>query len=117
MGLAVTADGKRLVVANYENDPSVCWTSLGVKFWPNWTFVLATAWREGSTRCGWPVQGSSTAFVSSARDREILVVDISTKLAGDYEPHFVKGQPTRIALNPKQTRLYVAESSSDSVVS
>ena len=27
----------------------------------------------------------------------------------------VNGQPTRLALNPKQTRLYVAESSSDAV--
>src|SRR6266852_2712431 len=115
MGLAVTADGKRLVVANYEND-SISLVDIAGR-----TVLAELDLRHGNGVAGgeYPVwvaiQGSSTAFVSSARDREILVVDISTNLPAIADRISVKGQPTRIALNPKQTRLYVAESSSDSV--
>ena len=44
-----------------------------------------------------------------------MVVDISTNSPAIAERIRLKGQPTRIALNPKETRLYVTESSSDSV--
>ena len=115
LGLAVTADGKRLVVANYEND-SISLVDIAGRI------VLADLdLRPGNGVPGgeYPVwvaiQGSSTAFVSSARDREIVVVDISTNAPAITDRIAVKGQPTRIALNPKQSRLYVAESSSDAV--
>jgi YVTN family beta-propeller protein len=61
------------------------------------------------------IQGNSTAFVSSARDREIVVVDISTNVPVVTGRIPVNGSPTRITLNAPQTRLFVAESSSDSV--
>ncbi len=115
MGLAVTADGKRLVVANYEND-SISLVDIAGRM------VLAELdLRPGNGVPGgeYPVwvaiQGNSTAFVSSARDREIVVVDVSTNAPVVTGRIPVKGSPTRIALNAAQTRLFVAESSSDSV--
>src|SRR6267143_7189855 len=115
MGLAVTADGKRLIVANYEND-SISLVDIAGR-----TILAELDLRPGNGVPGgeYPVwvaiQGSSTAFVSSARDREIVVVDISTNTPAVTDRISVKGEPTRITLNPKQTRLYVAESSNDSV--
>jgi YVTN family beta-propeller protein len=115
MGLAVTVDGKRLVVANYEND-SISLVEIAGR-----TVLAELDLRPGNGVPGgeYPVwvaiQGNSTAFVSSARDREIVVVDISTNSPAIKDRIAVKGEPTRITLNPQQTRLYVAESSSDSV--
>src|SRR6266478_4526054 len=115
MGLAVTADGKRLVVANYENDYISLVDIAGRKVLAELDLRPGNGVAGGEYPVWVAIQGSSTAFVSSARDREILVVDISTNLPAIADRISVKGQPTRIALNPKQTRLYVAESSSDSV--
>src|SRR6267378_3936466 len=115
MGLAVTADGKRLVVANYENDSISLLDIAGCKVLAELDLRPGNGVAGGEYPVWVAVQGSSTAFVSSARDREILVVDISTNSPAITNRISVKGQPTRIALNPKQTRLYVAESSSDSV--
>lgn len=115
MGLAVTGDGKRLLVANYEND-SVSLIDIAGR-----TVLNELDLRPGNGIAGgeypeWiAIAGSSTAFVSSARDREIIVVDLSTNSLAVTDRINVKGQPSRLALNPKQTRLYVAESSSDAV--
>ena len=115
LGMAVTADGKRLVVANYEND------SISLVDVAGRAVLSELDLRPGNGTAGgeypeWvAIQGNSTAFVSSARDREIVVVDISTNQPVVTGRVALKGQPTRIALNPKQTRLYVAESSSDAV--
>jgi YVTN family beta-propeller protein len=115
MGLAVTADGKRLVVANYEND-SISLIDIGGR-----TVLSELDLRPGNGVAGgeYPVwvaiKGNSTAFVSSARDREIVVVDISTNAPAITDRIAVKGEPTRITLSPNQRWLYVAESSSDAV--
>ncbi|HXB57764.1 MAG TPA: beta-propeller fold lactonase family protein [Vicinamibacteria bacterium] len=115
MGLAVTADSKRLVVVNYEND------SLSLIDLTSRAKVAELDLRPGQGTPGgefpvWvAIQGNRTAFVSSARDREVVVVDISTNtpVVSDRIP--LKGQPTRLILNHDQTRLYVAESSRDAV--
>src|SRR6202008_4133804 len=115
LGVAVTADGKRLAVANYEND------SISLVDIPGKKVLSELDLRPGNGVPGgeYPVwvaiQGSETAFVSSARDREIVVVDISSNQPAVKDRIKLKGQPTRMALNPKQTRLYIAESSSDAV--
>ena len=116
-GVAVTADGKRLVVANYEND-SISLIDIAGR-----TVLSELDLRPGNGLPGgefpeWvAIQGNNTAFVSSARDREIVLVDISTNLPLPrvIDRIHLKGQPTRIALDAAQTRLYVAESSSDTV--
>jgi len=115
MGVAVTEDGKRLVVANYEND-SISLVDIGGR-----NVVSELDLRPGNGLPGgeypeWvAIQGSTTAFVSSARDREIVVVDISTNLPKVVDRIKVKGQPARIALNAAETKLYVAETSNDTV--
>ena len=115
MGIAATADGSRLVVANYENDSI---SLVGVK---SRTKLAELDLRPGGGRPGgeYPVwvaiQGNHKAFISSARDREIVVVDISANLPVVTDRISLRGQPTRMVLNNKQTLLYVAESSSDMV--
>ena len=115
MGLAVTGDGKRLLVANYEND-SVSLVDIAGRAVLGELDLRPGGGKAGGTYPEWvAIQGSNTAFVSSARDREIIVVDLTGNALAVTGRVKVKGQPTRLALNPKQTRLYVAESSSDAV--
>ena len=115
LGLAVTGHGKRLVVANYENDSISLVDIAGRKVLAELDLRPGNGVPGGEYPVWVAIMGNSTAFVSSARDREIVVVDISTNSPAITDRIHVKGEPTRLTLNPKQTRLYVAESSSDSV--
>ncbi|MBI3785968.1 MAG: beta-propeller fold lactonase family protein [Deltaproteobacteria bacterium] len=56
-----------------------------------------------------------TVYVSSIRDREIDVVDLSQTPLHVTDRIAVKGQPNKMTLNKAQTRLYVAEDQSDTV--
>jgi YVTN family beta-propeller protein len=56
-----------------------------------------------------------TVYVSSIRDREIDVVDLSQTPLQVTDRIPVKGQPNKMTLNKAQTRLYVAEDQSDTV--
>ena len=119
-GLAVNADGSRVVAANYESDSiSIIDTKARAVLS---TFDLRPG-KENLSQSGVPggefpfwvaVKGLSTAYVSSLRDREIVVVDFSgaprviTRVA-------VKGSPNRVLLNRAQTMLFVASDNSDSV--
>ena len=122
-GLAVTADGQKLVVANYENDS----ISVLIKGQTGgWSLSSELDLRPGvinPAQTGIPggefpfwvsIKGSGTAYVSSIRDREIDVVDIAgtptvtSRIA-------VPGQPNKMVLNASQTRLFVAQDNSDSV--
>src|SRR6266478_128317 len=115
MGLAVTADGKRLVVANYEND-SISLVDIAGRAVLGELDLRPGGGKAGGTYPEWvAIQGNNTAFVCSARDREIIVVDLTGNALAVTDRIALNGQPTRLALNPKQTRLYVAESSSDAV--
>ena len=64
---------------------------------------------------------SATAYVSSIRDREIDVVnlsgtpELSVRWTPAVRPHPVKGQPNKMTLNAAQSLLYVAEDQSDTV--
>lgn len=115
MGLAVTADGKRLVVANYENDSASLIDIAGRKVLGELDLRPGNGQAGGEYPVWVAIQGSQTAFISSARDREVVAVDLSADVLTVTDRIKVKGQPTRLTLNPKQTRLYVAESSSDAV--
>jgi DNA-binding beta-propeller fold protein YncE len=128
-GLAISKDGKTLVVANYYNDSiSIFKGGLG-----NWTRVQPISTPDYDLRPGksggvsgtpggeypfWvAVKGngsSATAYVSSIRDREIVVVNV-----GDSPSVMtrikVKGQPNKMTLNAAQSLLYVAEDQTDTV--
>ena len=131
-GVAISKDGQTLVVANYYNDSITVLTG-GLGNWaistPNLDLRPGKIAPNDPTQVGkpggeypfWVVvagDGSSakpyTAYVSSIRDREIVVVKnlngepAVTRIA-------VKGQPNKMTLNAAQTLLFVAEDQSDTV--
>ena len=114
-GIAVTADGKRLVVANYEHD------SITVVDIANRAKLATLSLKPGKGVPGgeypfWvAIKGNNTAFVTSERDREVVVVDISAAQPVVTGRIPLKGQPIRLILNKNQMRLFVAEGSSDTV--
>ncbi|MHB8412383.1 MAG: bifunctional YncE family protein/alkaline phosphatase family protein [Candidatus Acidiferrales bacterium] len=119
-GVAVTADGKRLLVANFEND-SVSMIDLAAR-----KKIAELDLRPGKInpqQAGVPggefpfwivIKGNDTAYVSSPRDRQIVVVNISG------EPKVTKriavpGEPTRMILDREQKFLYAALSTDDMI--
>lgn len=123
-GLAVTADGQKLVVANYEND-SISVLIRGQR--GGWSVSSELDLRPGTinpAQTGVPggefpfwvaIKGNGTAYVSSIRDREIDVVDISGTTPAVTTRISVPGQPNKMVLNRAQSRLFVAQDNSDSV--
>jgi len=121
-GIAISRDGSKLVVANYYNDS----VSILSKTASGWTTTGELDLRPGKTdpkKSGVPggeyplwvaIKGNDIAYVSSIRDREILVVNIAdpprvvTRIA-------VPGQPNRMVLDHTQNTLYVAQDNNDSV--
>jgi DNA-binding beta-propeller fold protein YncE len=118
-GMAVNAAGNRLVVANMLYD-SVTVVNLqtrtlvgDVDLRPGVVDPSQAGMQGGSYPFWVAIKGDSKAYVSSQRDREIVVLD----LAGT--PHVtgripVGGLPGKMILNDAQTLLFVAESNSDS---
>lgn len=119
-GLAVTADGQRLVVSNLEND-SISVLNLATR-----TVAAELDLRPGKNGAapGTPggtypwwvsIVGNSTAYVSSNRDREIDVIDLSGATPSISTRIAVPGNPNKSVLNQAQTRLYVAADNADAV--
>ncbi|MTW19617.1 phosphoesterase [Allochromatium palmeri] len=124
-GVAISGDGQTLVVANYYND-SITVFSGGYGNWSSGTELDLRPGKNDSAQRGvaggeypfWvAVKGrgaNTTAYVSSLRDREIVVVDLSG--APQIMARIpVKGQPNKMTLNAAQTRLYVVEDQSDTI--
>ena len=119
-GIAVSGDGKTLAVANNEND-SVSLVDVASGS------VRAVDLRPGkidSSKVGVPggefpywvvFQGSSTLYVSSVRDREIVVLSLASGSPVVTNRIALKGNPTKMILNRAQTRLFVASDNSDTV--
>ena len=110
------------MVANYYNDS----ISVLTKSQSGWSVPAELDLRPGKEdpgKSGVPggeyplwiaIKGNDTAYVSSIRDREIVVVNFAA------EPKVVKrihvpGQPNRMVLNGDQSKLYVAQDNTDSV--
>jgi len=119
-GLAVTADGKRLVVANLENDSvslldltaGLVSTELDLRPGKNG----AAPGTPGGTYPYWvAIAGNDTAYVSSQRDREVDVLDLSGAAPKIKTRIPVPGNPNKMLLNAAQTRLYVAADNADAV--
>ena len=119
-GLAVTADGSKLVVSNLYND------SISVVDIANRMVTKEIDLRPGiinPAQSGVPggeypdwiaIKGNNTAYVSSLRDREIVVVNIGPQPAVTSRIK-VKGSPNRMILNKAQSRLFVASDFQDLV--
>ncbi|MBI1361263.1 MAG: hypothetical protein GC155_13380 [Alphaproteobacteria bacterium] len=118
-GLAVSPSGKRLLVANYYNDSvSLIDTATrkvvaerdlrpgkndaakrGV---PGGEFPVAVAWRD-----------DSHAFVSAARDREIIALDVHPTDVTIATRTATVGEPTSLLINRAGDRLYAVEDNDD----
>ncbi len=121
-GLDITQDGKTLVVANYNNE-SISFIDVQSR-----SVVKELDLRPGiinPAESGVPggeypfwvtVKGSKTAYVSSARDREVVVVDFATVTTPKIVTRVaVAGNPLKTILDQTQSYLYVTEDNSDLV--
>jgi YVTN family beta-propeller protein len=120
-GVAMSPDGKHLLVANHQND-SVSLIDLETKL-----VVAELDLRPGKIDPGqkgvaggeYPFgvvfAGDNKAYVSSLRDREIVVLALKPTLAvsGRIKTH---GQPGKMIVNGARTLLFAAADNSDSVV-
>ncbi|HUA62566.1 MAG TPA: bifunctional YncE family protein/alkaline phosphatase family protein [Verrucomicrobiae bacterium] len=128
-GLAMSRDGQILVAANYYNDSITVFTG-GYAKWSRSELDLRPG-KSDPAMVGVPggeypfwvaVKGSgadATAYVSSVRDREIVVAKLTGPNAAGG-PRVVaripvKGQPNKMTLNAAQSLLYVAEDQTDTV--
>jgi DNA-binding beta-propeller fold protein YncE len=115
-GLAVSADGSRLVAANFYNDSvSIVPLAQGLPAGAAIEVSLQPGHgRAGGTYPYWvAIRGNRTAYVSSMRDREIDIVDLAGRAPAVVARIPVKGNPNRMVLNHAGSRLYVASDNAD----
>jgi YVTN family beta-propeller protein len=117
-GIAVSRDGKTLVAANFEND------SLSIVDTTNRTAIREVHFfNPGDTvaQGEFPYDAvilsdhdgaAQTAYVTSQRDNEVMVVDVKT---GKFSAIPVGDQPNRLMLSRDQSELYVVNGNSDSI--
>ena len=117
-GVAISTDGKTLVVANFGNDSITVFNRGygGATNWPPGTELDLRPGKSNAAQSGVPggeypfwvvVKGtgsSATAYVSSIRDREIVVVSLGATPAVTARIP-VKGQPNKMTLNRAQSLL------------
>jgi YVTN family beta-propeller protein len=122
-GMDISADGKTLVVTNNYNDSiSVIDTATGVvryehdlrPYFANNEGVNGAA--GGTFPFAVAMRGNDTAYVSSDRDREVVVVDVSSPTAGHLIKRItLRGNALGMTLDSSQSRLYVAQDNADQV--
>src|SRR5215471_20139562 len=120
-GLSVSHDGTRLLAADYRND-SVSLVNLLTR-----SKVAELDIRPGKINpadMGVPggeypfwtaIKGNGKAYVSSMRDKEIVVLDISGDVLSVLKRIHLKGQPNKMILNGSQSLLFVANDITDTV--
>ncbi|HEY0793639.1 MAG TPA: beta-propeller fold lactonase family protein [Chthoniobacterales bacterium] len=119
-GLAVTPDGSKVVVANLYNDsvtildPIARTVIAELDLRPGKNDPAQRGKPGGEYPYGIAVKGNETAYVSSLRDREIVVVSLGANAAVTSRIK-VRGTPNQMVLNPDQTRLYAAADIQDVV--
>src|SRR5262245_24909468 len=117
-GMALSRDGKTLVAANFENDSiSIVDTATRLVVREVRFFTAGGTVAQGEFPYDVAVLSNSdgsakTAFVTSQRDDEVMVVDIQS---GTFTRIRVGEQPNRMALSKDQTTLYVVNGNSDTV--
>jgi len=117
-GLALSQDGKTLVAANFENDSiSIIDTTTRavvneVKFFTPGGTVAQGEFPYDVAVLSNPDGSAKTAFVTSQRDDEVMVVDVAT---GSFTSISVGNQPNRMVLTKDQKTLYVVNGNEDSV--
>ena len=122
-GLAISADGKTLVVANNYNDSiSIIDTATRrVRFEhdlrPYFAGNEGVAGAVGGTYpFGVAIKGNGLAYVSSDRDREVIAIDITSPKTGRLVKRIkLDGNALGMALDASQSRLFVAQDNADQV--
>jgi YVTN family beta-propeller protein len=118
-GLAISRDGKTLVVANFENDSlSIVDTASRsvtreVAFAPPGSGIARGEFPFGVAVVSDESGKAKTAYVSSMRDSQVLAVDLVRNAAPVVIP--VGSGPNAMTLSPDGTRLYVADGNSDDI--
>ncbi len=119
-GIAITADGARAVVANYEND-SITIVDLAARavsgeldLRPGKIDPARSGIAGGEYPFWIAIRGNDKAYVSSARDGEVVVVSLG---AAPSVKARIQGlaQPGKMILDREGTRLFVANATSDTV--
>ena len=119
-GIAITADGKRALVVNRYND-SVSIVDLNARkvigeqdLRPGKSGGVSGV--PGGEYPNWvTIAGNRTAYVSSERDREVVVLDISGQTSAVVARIPVSGNPNKMVLDRAQRRLFVASDNADVV--
>lgn len=122
-GLGISTDGRTLVVANNYNDSiSVVDTASGAVRYehdlrPYFANNEGASGRAGGTfPFAVAVKGDGTAYVSSDRDREVVVIDIGSATAGRLVKRIkLDGNALGMTLDAAGSRLYVAQDNADQV--
>ncbi len=118
-GIAVSQNGQKLIVADYENDAISTLQKQDGK-WTKTAELDLRPGKDGTGASGTPggsypfwvqMVGNNTAYISSIRDRQIVVVRNNAVI--DRIP--VPGQPNKMILNREQTLLYVAQDNSNTI--
>jgi hypothetical protein len=121
-GLSVNPAGTRLLVANHMND-SVSLIDLAARkviteydLRPG-VINSANAGIAGGEYPFWTAwAGNNKAYVSSLRDREIVVLNMANDTPAVTSRIKVNGNPNKMVLNKAQTLLFAAEDNADAVV-
>ena len=123
-GMDISADGNTLVVANNYND-SISVIDTATRARPlraRSAAVLRQQRGPERRRAAEPfhsrvvVKGNGTAYVSSDRDREVVVVDVSSPTAGRLIARIkLDGNALGMALDVWHSKLYVAQDNADQV--
>ncbi|WP_409071734.1 beta-propeller fold lactonase family protein [Burkholderia ubonensis] len=122
-GLALSSDGKTLVVANNYNDSiSVIDTATNsVRYEHDLRpFFSGNEGRNGEAGGTFPfavvVKGNGVAYVSSDRDREIVAIDIASPSHGRLIKRIkLDGSALGMTLDASQSMLFVAQDNADQV--
>ncbi len=121
-GLGISADGSVLVVANMYNDSIsvIDTTTHAIRFEYDMRPYNTTPGADGIAGGEYPftvaVKGNETAYVSSIRDREIVVVNLAGSDANRLNKRIpVGGSPNSLILDPAQARLFATLDNTDQV--
>jgi YVTN family beta-propeller protein len=122
-GLDISADGKTLVVANNYNDSiSVIDTATATVRYEHdlRPYLASNEGQDGGVGGTFPygvvLKGNGTAYVSSDRDREVVVIDISATPAGRLITRItLDGNALGMTLDASQSKLYVAQDNADQI--
>jgi DNA-binding beta-propeller fold protein YncE len=119
-GIAVNHSGTTALVANFYNDSVSVVDLKSRKATGEFDLRPGASDKSRSGQAGgeypyWiAIRGDDTAWISSPRDREIVVLRLSPSVTVTTRIP-IEGQPNRILLNKTQSRLYVAVDNADAV--